>query len=70
MVISGQLRLIVKTSLSLCKDHETLCERKESLCLMNKKKNEEDIVKEKLSICSHDEIKLNKEIRGKKEKMQ
>lgn len=70
MVISGQLRLIVKTSLSLCKDHETLCERKESLCPMNKKKNEEDIVKEKLSICSHDEIKLNKEIRGKKEKMQ
>jgi len=64
MVISGQLRLIVKTSLSLCKDHETLCERKESLCPMNKKKNEgEDIVKEKLSICSHDEIKLNKEIR-------
>lgn len=54
MVISGQLRLMVKTSLSLCKDHETLCERKESLYPMNEKKNEgEDIVKEKLSIHSH-----------------
>jgi len=57
---------MVKTLFSLCKDHETLSEKKreEKKCLhpVNKRRGEgEDIVREKLSIRPHDEINKAKQ---------